>query len=124
MNRAVFDTNILIDFARSDSRAQDVIKRCERRCISVVTWIEFLAGIPEPQMDRARQFLDDVFELLVPDDAVYEDALALRRGQAGKRLKLPDAMIYAAARGLGGPLVTRNTKDFDEKLPGIYVPYT
>lgn len=123
MSRAVFDTCILIDFSRSDPRAQDVIRRCERRCISIITWMEFLAGIPAPQMETARGFLDDVFDILYPDDVIYEEALALRRGRDGRRLKLPNALVYAVARELGGPLITRNTKDFDAGRNDVYVPY-
>lgn len=42
---------------------------------------------------------------------------------AGKRLKLPDALIYATARVENCPLLTRNTKDFEPSLPGVVVPY-
>ena len=41
----------------------------------------------------------------------------------GKRLKFPDAMIYATAKSLAVPLVTRNTKDFDETAPDVHIPY-
>lgn len=121
MKQAVFDTNILIDFSFSKPAAQELIRGCAVRCISVITWMEFLTGIPEERQTQARQFLDDLFETLYPDESLYEQTLKLRRDL---RLKLPDAMIYATAQLAGLPLVTRNTKDFDETLPGIYVPYT
>lgn len=121
MDAAVFDTNILIDFSYSTPGAQDVIRRCPSRYISVVTWMEFLAGIPAPRMQQAREFLNDMFDILHPGEETYEIALMLRRE---RRLKLPDAMIYAAAKELSVPLVTRNTRDFDPaRLPDVVAPY-
>lgn len=120
MQRAVFDTNILIDFSRSDARALDLIRSCPDRWISVVTWTEFLAGVPPEKEEQARAFLENTFDIHYPEESVFERTLELRRGS---RLKLPDAMIYAAAQILGVPLVTRNTKDFDPAWGDIYVPY-
>ncbi len=120
MERAVFDTNILIDFSHSNEQAQEVIKFCRERLISVVTWIEFLTGIPEPRLDQAKAFLEDMFEVIYPDEIIYDITLDLRRQ---KRLKLPDATIYATAKSIGAPLVTRNTKDFDRNWADIDVPY-
>ena len=120
MEIAVFDTNILIDFSYSNSQAQATIGGCRERLVSVVTWIEFLTGIPESRLDQARAFLNDMFKVIYPDETVYEITLNVRRQQ---RLKLPDAMIYATAKSLGVPLIPRNTKDFDESLPDIVVPY-
>ena len=41
-----------------------------------------------------------------------------------RRLKLPDALIWATARRHGSLLVTRNTKDFPKDDPGVRVPYS
>ena len=51
---------------------------------------------------------------------MFEQALKNRREN---RLKLPDAMIYACAQIVGAPLVTRNTKDFQDDGEMIIVPY-
>ena len=40
-----------------------------------------------------------------------------------RRVKLPDAVIWATARAESALLVTRNTKDFPRDDPGIRVPY-
>lgn len=117
---AVFDTNILIDFSHQDPRAQDIIRRFPMRLVSVVTWVEFLTGIPDARLDMSRAFLQDVFEVIYPDASIYEKTLEIRRQ---RRLKLPDAMIYATACIEGVPLITRNTKDFDETMQGVYIPY-
>jgi len=120
MESAVFDTNILIDFSRRNEQAQDVIRRVPHRLISIVTWAEFLTGIPAPQMETAKSFLDDMFEIVETPRAIYERALILRQEL---RLKLPDALIYATALDIKAPLVTRNIKDFDAALAGVVVPY-
>ena len=119
-NRAVFDTNILIDYTRNIDGAVRVIQSCADRLISLVTWIEFLAGFPYEQQDLSRAFLRDNFDIISPDDDISDQVVEFRRR---KMFKLPDAMIYATARIYGVPLVTRNTKDFDEKAPDIHVPY-
>ncbi len=116
----LFDTNILIDFSHSNPKAQETIRTCSERLISVVTWIEFLTGIPQEKLEQAKQFLEDTFDVIYPDETIYEITLDIRRQ---KRLKLPDATIYATAKSLGAPLITRNTKDFPATLPGIVVPY-
>ncbi|PJB69367.1 MAG: VapC toxin family PIN domain ribonuclease [Alphaproteobacteria bacterium CG_4_9_14_3_um_filter_47_13] len=120
MKRAVFDTNILIDFSRSHIGAQEIIRNCSERYISVVTWLEFLTGIPEPKIPQAKEFLNDVFDVIYPEESIYERTLMLRRL---KKLKLPDAMIYATAKEFSVSLVTRNTKDFDGSQPDVHVPY-
>lgn len=122
IERGVFDTNILIHFSRNDPKAIEALRFCRERYISIVTWVEFLAGIPEEREDQARAFLDDIFEVIYPDERDYEMILGLRRGKTQKRLKLPDAMIYTAAKAVQGTLVTFDAKDFDEQAPDIYVP--
>jgi predicted nucleic acid-binding protein len=38
-------------------------------------------------------------------------------------MKLPDAIIWAAAQSEDRILVTRNTRDFPAEDPGVRVPY-
>jgi len=48
MVRAVFDTNILIDFLRGLPQPKAELALYERPAISLVSWIEVLAGtVPE-----------------------------------------------------------------------------
>ena len=51
---------------------------------------------------------------------VARDAVEIRRT---RRLRLPDAIVWASARAESALLVTRNTKDFPATEPGIRVPY-
>jgi len=52
--------------------------------------------------------------------AVAEEAVRLRRD---RKLRLPDAVILAAARTQNALLITRNTKDFNPAWPEIREPY-
>ncbi len=120
MNRAVFDTNILIDFSYANPKAQEILSAYTERYISVITWLEFLVGVPAPKLEQAKEFMNDLFEIIYPEESIYETTLLLRRE---RRLKLPDAMIYATAKKLSASLVTRNTKDFDGSQPDVHIPY-
>jgi len=117
---ALFDTNIVIDFLNRVPAAKREIERYDTRAISVITWIEVMVGVPEPAKDITRSFLGN-FQLLTITSEVMQSAVALR---SSKKLKIPDAIIFATALAHGLKLVTRNTKDFSARHPSIRVPYT
>lgn len=119
MVKALFDTNILIDFLNAVSEARDELQRYPAKGISIVTWMEVLAGAPTGLEGPTRAFLDD-FDLYPLDAAIAESAVSLRKT---RRIKLPDAIIQATAQVHNLLLVTRNTKDFPGDNPGIRVPY-
>lgn len=119
MSRALIDSNVLIDFLAGIAAARVELDRYAEPGISVVSWIEVMAGIP-PERDRiARDFLAK-FELLNIDPPVAERAATIRRDG---RMKLPDAIILATAQKNDLLLVTRNTRDFSEGTPGVRNPY-
>jgi predicted nucleic acid-binding protein len=118
--KAVFDTNILIDYLKGISEAKVELQRYDTKLISLITWMEVLVGSRSEEERRAvRAFLNS-FAILEIDQQVAETAVILRQryGQ-----KLPDALIYATAKVQKCQLVTRNTKDFISE-PDIRVPYT
>jgi len=117
---ALFDTNILIDYLNGVDAARKEIERHSRRFISIVTWMEVLTGAHnEEEADVIELFFRD-FHVVEISRAIARDAVALRRE---RRLRLPDALIWASARSQSALLVTRNTKDFPATEPGIRVPY-
>ena len=114
----------VLNVAGEDDKASDAareeIERHRHRLISVVTWMEVLAG---PRNDDE----EDVIELFVRDFRVVEltrqvarSAVQIRRAH---RVRLPDAIIWASARVESALLVTRNTKDFPADDPGVRRPY-
>ena len=118
--KAVFDTNILVDYLNGIADANHEIERYEEIAISIVTWMEVLAGADDAEEEAiTREFLSR-FKVQPVEKAVAERAIKIRRQH---KLKLPDAIIWATAKELGRILVTRNTKDFSEKEAGIRVPY-
>ncbi len=119
MVKALFDTNILIDYLSGSSKAHQELGRFDDAAISVVTWIEVMVGAAPDVADGTRRFLQR-FQVIAIDAAVAEAAVRLRRSH---RIKLPDAVIWASATSEGRLLVTRNTRDFPSDDPGVRMPY-
>ena len=118
--KAVLDTNILVDYLTGIPAARRELQQYEEVAISIVTWMEVLAGADDAQEEAvARDFLSQ-FNLQPLGKTVAERAIKIRRQH---RLKLPDAIIWATATELGWLLVTRNTRDYPATNPGIRVPY-
>ena len=118
--KVVFDTNILIDYLSGVKAARREIRLHESALISPITWMEVLLGAEDPQEEqRVRNFLRR-FELVPIDQKVSEEAVAIRRN---RKLRIPDAIIWASAKTNGALLVTRNTKDFPQAAPDVRVPY-
>ncbi|MBK8907605.1 MAG: type II toxin-antitoxin system VapC family toxin [Rhodospirillales bacterium] len=118
--KAVFDTNILIDYLNGIVDARRELTRYDSLLISPITWIEVMVGGKSEENTRLRDFLRR-FDWVALDTAVAGVAARLRRTH---RIKVPDAVVWASAEVADALLVTRNTKDFPMDLPGIRVPYT
>ena len=116
---ALFDTNILIDYMSGVEAARKEIERYSNRAISVITWMEVMAGVLPDHESKTRVFLSTFIQLSIPP-AVAERAVLLRRQ---RKIKLPDAIILATAEVGDRLLVTRNTKDFPADHPGVRFPY-
>jgi predicted nucleic acid-binding protein len=118
--KALFDTNILIDYLNGVPAAEALIDKTRHRMVSVVTWMEVLAGArTRDEEDVIEMFLRD-FKLVEISRPVARGAVALRKG---RRLRLPDAIILATAQHESAVLITRNTRDFPAGDPGVHVPY-
>ena len=119
--RAIFDSDVLIDFLQGREEARQEFRNYAKWEISVISWMEVMSGVEsKDEVKECRNFLDGlVVHPLV--GGVAEEAVSLRRKF---RLRLPDAVIWATAREQGCLLVTRNSRDFPKNEPGIRVPYT
>ena len=117
--KALFDTNILIDYLNGIADARKELSLYESASISIVTWMEVMIGGEEGSSDTTRAFLNR-FKAIQTDDHIAERAVKLRRERG---LRLPDAIILATSIETGLMLVTRNTKDFGADLPGVRHPY-
>jgi len=118
--KALFDSNILIEYLNGVEAARKEVERHPERLISAVTWMEVLAGVRnDDEEDVIEMFLRD-FRVVDITRRVSREAVELRRQ---KRVKLLDAIIWASARVESALLITRNTKDFPPDEPGVRVPY-
>lgn len=118
--KALFDSNILIDYLHGIDAAKREIARHDERLISIVTWMEVLAGAHgEAEEDVIDLFLGD-FRVVELTRGVARQAVRLRRT---RRLRLPDAVVWASAQAESALLVTRDTKAFPTDDPGVRVPY-
>lgn len=118
--RALFDTNIIIDYLRGILKAKTELSKYDSKAISIITKIEILSGITNQEVEiQVKRFLD-TFEIYPVTEEISEIAVDLRRK---KVLKIPDAIIWATAKANNLLLVTRDSKDFPANLPEIRVPY-
>ena len=118
--KALFDTNILIDYLNGVPAAGKELELYEARSASIVTWMEVMCG-GDAALDAATRSFLNRFTIIPIDSAIAERAVTLRRRQS--RLKLADAIILATSMESGLMLVTRNTKDFTKALPGVRHTY-
>ncbi len=118
--KAVFDTNILVDYLNGLPQAAEELNRYNQRLISQITWMEVMAGCRDDQEEQLVRGFLATFDVVPIDAQVAETAVILRRTS---RRRLPDAIILATAECSHALLVTRDTKDFPSDTPGIRVPY-
>jgi predicted nucleic acid-binding protein len=117
---ALIDSDVLLDFLDGYSPAAQEIARYRECCISIISWMELLAGArTQADEDVRRGFLAH-FRVVTLTPQVAEEAVRLRRQY---RLKLPDAIIWASALSEHCLFVSRNTKDFPANQPGVRFPY-
>jgi predicted nucleic acid-binding protein len=118
--KALFDTNILIDFTRGVEAACVELDGCGKAAVSRIVWIEFLVGATTPALETQRRHLLREFEVVEIDAAVARQAVSIRQTT---RLRLPDAIILATARVHDMLLVTSNHRDFSRRDPNVRIPY-
>lgn len=119
MVKALFDTNILIDYLNAVPQARAEFSLHSDKAISIITWMEVMVGA-EPDLEApTRDFLSG-FEIIGLDERIAARAVALRRRH---KIKLPDAVVWASAQDRAMLFVTRDSKDFPTGDPGIRFPY-
>lgn len=119
MVKALFDTNILIDYLGGASAAKKELARYEYRAISTITWMEVLVGATANDDAPIRAWLNS-FDVIALDGAIANRAVEIRKQ---RKIRLPDAIVWATAQVNSLLLVSRNTKDFPADEPGVRVPY-
>lgn len=118
--KALFDTNILVDFLNGIPASKKEISRYDQKLISIVSWMEVLVGTTTSQEESTVLGFLDSFVLVELSSSIAMRSVKLRRAH---RMRLPDAIIWASAQAHDALLITRNTKDFPADDAGIRVPY-
>ncbi len=118
--KALFDTNILIDYLNGIKKAKIEIDRFDEKLLSIISMIEVLAGVKSDDEEKAVRSFLALFNIISLSNQIAEQAVTIRKKT---KMKIPDAIIYATAKEEGSILVTRNTKDFKKENVDIRVPY-
>lgn len=111
-NKAVLDSNFLIFLSKGMIDLEPVRSRYEELYVSIISYIEVYAYDFVDQDQKAR--LDNVFDYLGVIDVKSElaDQAIIYRKNKTRKIKLPDAIILAAASSVEADLITDNHKDF------------
>ena len=117
--KVLFDTNILIDHLSGIEQAGAELRCYQDRAISIITWMEVMAGSNSEDESRIRAFLT-AFRCLPITPDVAERSFLVRKQ---RKLKQPDAIILATAQAADRLLISRNTRDFPADDPGVRIPY-
>jgi predicted nucleic acid-binding protein len=119
--RAIIDSDVLIDYLQGLDQARRELDRYAQREISIISWMEVMTGADTPEEEKGcREFLAAF--TIHPLSVEVAAAAVLIRKQF--RVRLPDAIVWATARANSCLLVTRNSKDFSPKEPGVRIPYS
>ncbi|RMF44015.1 MAG: type II toxin-antitoxin system VapC family toxin, partial [Deltaproteobacteria bacterium] len=76
--KALLDTNILIDYLKGFEQARKEMNRHERLLISLISWMEVMAGATPEEEPLVRSFLSG-FEPVPVSPEIAERAVAIRR---------------------------------------------
>jgi len=116
--KAVFDTNILIDYLIGNLLAKKEIEQYQSPQISIITKMEILVRVTDNE-EIIKEFLNG-FNIIPLNDEIAEIAVNIRKEN---KIKIPDAIIWATAKYTDSLLITRNTKDFQGLGADIKIPY-
>ena len=117
--RAIFDTNLLIDYLNGIPAAKEEFSLYTTKIISIISYIEVLVGINSEHHDAIIPFLK-TFQIIPVDLPIAQLSVEVRKIY---KFKIPDAIIFATTQQCNAILVTRNTKDFKSSIPIVRIPY-
>lgn len=117
--RAIFDSNILVDFLNKQEKAKTVFDDYEEKYISAITYIEILAGTRDPVEEMGTKAFLSNFKVVFTDHQILSEIISLKKSF---KLILNDALLVAIGITNNIPIVSRN--ESLRNLPNIKIPYT
>jgi len=78
MVKALFDTNILVDYLNAVPEARTELQRYTEKAVSIITWMEVMVGADHDLEAATRSFLSG-FDVVAVDEQIAERAVSLRR---------------------------------------------
>lgn len=118
--RYLLDTTLIVDHAHGHGPAMALLHRLYEEGAELFTCdvvvCEALSGGSDEHLATVSRLLEPL-EYVATDPAAARQAGAarLRRHRSGGKLGLGDALIAAAAAGIGASVVTRNRPDFERQ---------
>jgi len=117
--KALVDTNVLVDYLQGLPAAAIELDRYPVLEVSAITVAELIVGAATPARAAAVDTLLENCSIVPVDEAIAREAGRLRRE---RRVRLPDALVWASARVRGSLLVTRD-EGFPREAPEVRHPY-
>lgn len=117
--KAMFDSNVLIDFLNKIEASRIVLTQHKERYISFITYIEVLAGAKTVQDEYVIKGFLSKFNVIYPTLKIAELTVKLRKEY---RFKLPDAMVVASGIEQDILLYTRD-ENLLNKFTNVVLPY-
>ncbi len=119
--KAIFDTNIMIDYLNGIPQAKEEMKRFTIKGISIITYIEIGVGLEDfLHVKKIEDFIRHHFDIVPVHQEIANLAIIIRKKY---KLKIPDALIFSTAQHMNALLITRDVKDFPTSNPIIRIPY-
>ncbi len=115
MAQIVLDTNVLIALWNNNSEAKAIMPSFKKYqvCITVFTYVEFLAAVPMRIKANARKFLSDY--PVIPFSATsIQAAKTFAFTYQTPQPQFMDLLIAANTKGSKAKFYTINTKDFEK----------
>jgi predicted nucleic acid-binding protein len=116
MALTIIDTDILVDFIRTDQKASSFLKTLEQSsilAISSITRMELIVGCRNKAELRDLNKLLSRFDILPVNEAISDQTIELlEQYNLSHGLLIPDALIASTALVNNEEFVTNNLRDF------------
>ena len=117
MDRYLFDTNVIINHLKGNSKIVLFLKLLEHdeKFYSVITEIEIYSNIRESEKEKTDLFFSHLKSIEVTKEIATASSEYMQRYSKSHNLELPDAVISATAKVNALIFLTSNTKHFPMK---------